>query len=122
MMFKKAKPNLEENLTRQTNKEESLMNEFDELGELSDNYGVSHSYENLKPMLRSSIEELDPYVENMDRRKSISVETIKKTILDGTTQRSFVFIDHFQVFPDEFINGIKRKDPGEEYFLLVIYI
>lgn len=115
-MLKKAKPTFEENFARPSTRDDSLMNELEELGEATETYGNSH--DNAK-MRRTSLEELDPYEELMERRKSISVETIRKTIEFGGIQRSLVSINHFQLFPDEFKDSIKRKDPGEEYFLLV---
>jgi hypothetical protein len=115
-MLKKAKPTFEENFGRQNTKDDSLMNELEELGEVTETYGNSHDSGKIRG---SSLEELDPYEELMERRKSISVETIRKTIEFAGIQRSLVSINHFQLFPDEFKDSIKRKDPGEEYFLLV---
>jgi len=117
-MLKKAKPTFEENFGRMNTKDDSLMNELEELGEVTETYGNSH--DNAK-MQSSSLEELDPYEDLIERRKSISVETIRKTIEFEGIHRSLVSINHFQLYPDEYKDTIKRKDPGEEYFLLVRY-
>ena len=119
LMFKKAKPTFEDNFNRPSIKDDSLMNELEELGETAETYG---NWPETSKLHHTSLDELDPYEELIDRRKSISVETIKKTIVYDGTQRSLVSINHFQLFPDEFKDGVKRKDPGEEYFLLVSVI